>query len=93
MCVFLHLKWFFTGLVVHEQTEGTGNVAKKGAVCMIKYTGRLKSNNKVFDSNAGPRESPLKMVLGKGDVIPGERWYLMRQGGGLTDTHMLMHLC
>ena len=59
------------GLVIHEQNEGSGDVAKKGAVCMIKYTGRLKTTNKVFDSNAGPRESPLKMVLGKGDVIQG----------------------
>ena len=38
---------------------------------MIKYTGRLKSNNKVFDSNVGPHLSPLKMVLGKKDVIDG----------------------
>jgi len=59
------------GLVVHEQKEGSGEVAKKGAVCMIKYTGRLKSNNKVFDSNAGPHLSPLKMVVGKREVIDG----------------------
>jgi len=59
------------GLVIHEQREGSGDVAKKGAVCMIKYTGRLKATNKVFDSNASPRESPLKMVVGKKEVIDG----------------------
>merc|ERR1712042_212127 len=59
------------GLVIHEQAEGSGDVAKKGAIAVVKYTGRLKSTNKVFDSNVGPHMTPLRVVVGKKEVIDG----------------------
>uniref|UniRef100_A0A182PZF5 FK506-binding protein n=1 Tax=Anopheles farauti TaxID=69004 RepID=A0A182PZF5_9DIPT len=69
------------GLVVEDQKVGTGPEAKPGKRVVVYYEGRLKSNNKVFDStNKGPG---LKFTLGRGEVIKG--WDLgvagMKVGG------------
>ncbi|KAF2353016.1 FKBP-type peptidyl-prolyl cis-trans isomerase domain [Trinorchestia longiramus] len=57
------------GVVVEDVSLGTGEAAKKGSNVSMYYVGRLKSNNKVFDSQlSGP---PLKFVLGRGEVISG----------------------
>ncbi|XP_058178305.1 46 kDa FK506-binding nuclear protein [Anopheles ziemanni] len=69
------------GLVVEDLKVGTGPEAKPGKKVMVYYEGRLKSNNKVFDStNKGPG---LKFALGRGEVIKG--WDLgvagMKVGG------------
>jgi len=59
------------GLVIHELAEGNGEIAKKGSVASVRYTGRLKTTNKVFDSNVGPHLTPLKLVVGRKEVIDG----------------------
>lgn len=69
------------GLVVEDLKVGTGPEAKPGKKVMVYYEGRLKSNNKVFDST---KQGPgLKFALGKGEVIKG--WDLgvagMKVGG------------
>ncbi|XP_058057648.1 46 kDa FK506-binding nuclear protein-like [Anopheles bellator] len=69
------------GLVVEDLKVGSGPEAKPGKKVALYYVGRLKSNNKVFDStNQG---SGFKFNLGRGDVIRG--WDLgvsgMKLGG------------
>ncbi|XP_053666778.1 46 kDa FK506-binding nuclear protein [Anopheles marshallii] len=69
------------GLTVEDLKVGTGPEAKPGKKIAVYYEGRLKSNNKVFDStNKGPG---LKFSLGRGEVIKG--WDLgvagMKVGG------------
>lgn len=69
------------GLMVEDLKVGSGSEAKPGKKVAVYYEGRLKSNNKLFDStNKGPG---LKFNLGRGDVIKG--WDLgvagMKVGG------------
>jgi FK506-binding nuclear protein len=69
------------GVVVEELRVGSGMEAKNGKKVQVYYEGRLKTNNKVFDSTkSGPG---FKFGLGKGDVIKG--WDLgvvgMKVGG------------
>uniref|UniRef100_A0A182X3S0 FK506-binding protein n=1 Tax=Anopheles quadriannulatus TaxID=34691 RepID=A0A182X3S0_ANOQN len=69
------------GLMVEDLKVGNGPEAKPGKKIAVYYEGRLKSNNKVFDStNKGPG---LKFALGRGEVIKG--WDLgvagMKVGG------------
>lgn len=57
------------GLVVQDLKTGGGAEAKLGKKIQVYYEGRLKTNNKVFDSTkAGPG---FKMTLGRGEVIKG----------------------
>lgn len=57
------------GLQVQDLKSGTGAEAKPGKKIQVYYEGRLKSNNKVFDSTkSGPG---FKMSLGRGEVIKG----------------------
>ncbi|XP_050074934.1 46 kDa FK506-binding nuclear protein [Anopheles maculipalpis] len=69
------------GLLVEDLKVGTGPEAKPGKKIAVYYEGRLKTNNKVFDSTSkGPG---LKFALGRGEVIKG--WDLgvagMKVGG------------
>ncbi|XP_049290691.1 46 kDa FK506-binding nuclear protein [Anopheles funestus] len=69
------------GLMVEDIKVGTGPEAKPGKKIAVYYEGRLKANNKVFDSTSkGPG---LKFSLGRGEVIKG--WDLgvagMKVGG------------
>lgn len=81
------------GLVVEDLKVGTGQEAKPGKKLAVYYEGRLKKNNKVFDSTAkGPG---FKFALGRGEVIKG--WDLgvagMKVGGKrrLTVPHQLAY--
>lgn len=57
------------GLMVQDLKAGNGAEAKPGKKIQVYYEGRLKSNNKVFDSTkSGPG---FKMTLGRGEVIKG----------------------
>lgn len=69
------------GLLVEDVKAGNGAEAKPGKKIQVTYVGRLKSNNKVFDSTkSGPG---FKLTLGRGEVIKG--WDLglagMKVGG------------
>ncbi|XP_047178735.1 peptidyl-prolyl cis-trans isomerase FKBP43-like isoform X1 [Vigna umbellata] len=59
------------GLVIHEQEKGKkdGKIAASGKKISIYYTGKLKENGAIFESNAG--QTPFKFRLGKGEVIEG----------------------
>lgn len=81
------------GLVVEDLKVGNGPEAKPGKKIAVFYEGRLKKNNKVFDStNKGPG---FKFALGRGEVIKG--WDLgvsgMKVGGKrrLTVPHQLAY--
>ncbi|XP_065076404.1 46 kDa FK506-binding nuclear protein-like [Ochlerotatus camptorhynchus] len=81
------------GLVVEDLKVGSGQEAKPGKKVAVFYEGRLKKNNKVFDStNKGPG---FKFALGRGEVIKG--WDLgvsgMKVGGKrrLTVPHQLAY--
>lgn len=81
------------GLVVEDLKVGSGQEAKPGKKLAVYYEGRLKKNNKVFDSTSkGPG---FKFALGRGEVIKG--WDLgvsgMKVGGKrrLTVPHQLAY--
>jgi len=57
------------GIQVEELKEGTGPACKPGQAVGMYYSGRLKSNNKQFDSCTSGK--PFKFKLGKGEVIKG----------------------
>ncbi len=48
---------------------GTGDVAEKGDLVEVHYTGKLASNGKQFDSSVGKK--PFAFTLGAGEVIKG----------------------
>ncbi|CRK88506.1 CLUMA_CG002258, isoform A [Clunio marinus] len=55
------------GLLVQDLKVGSGAEAKQGKRVQVYYEGRLKTNNKVFDSTkSGPG---FKFSLGRGEVI------------------------
>lgn len=57
------------GVIVEDLKVGTGAEAKNGKKVLVYYEGRLKQNNKTFDSTRiGPG---FKFVLGRGEVISG----------------------
>ncbi|PSN49803.1 hypothetical protein C0J52_01375 [Blattella germanica] len=57
------------GVVVEELKVGNGPVAKPGRQVSVYYVGRLKNNNKQFDSTT--EGSGFKFRLGRGEVIKG----------------------
>ena len=59
------------GLVIQELETGKekGKIAAVGKKISINYTGKLKENGVVVESNAG--QAPFKFRLGKGEVIEG----------------------
>ncbi|XP_059611441.1 46 kDa FK506-binding nuclear protein [Phlebotomus argentipes] len=69
------------GVMVEELKVGDGPEAKQNKKVVVYYEGRLKSNNKVFDScKAG---NGFKFTIGRGEVIRG--WEIgvagMKMGG------------
>ncbi|XP_049537782.1 46 kDa FK506-binding nuclear protein [Anopheles darlingi] len=81
------------GLIVEDIKVGSGPEAKPGKKVAVYYVGRLKQNNKVFDSTASG--AGFKFALGRGEVIKG--WDLgvagMKVGGKrrLTIPHKLAY--
>jgi len=57
------------GIQIEEIKEGSGAECKPGSQVGMFYSGRLKSNNKQFDSCLTGK--PFKFKLGKGEVIKG----------------------
>jgi FKBP-type peptidyl-prolyl cis-trans isomerase len=56
------------GLVVQDETVGTGATAEAGDVVTVNYTGKLQDGT-VFDTSIG--KQPIQFTLGVGMVIPG----------------------
>lgn len=67
----LQERTFPNGLVIQELGMGKpdGRKAALGKKVSVHYTGKLKKNGKIFDSNVG--RSPFKFRLGIGQVIKG----------------------
>ncbi|XP_055851180.1 46 kDa FK506-binding nuclear protein [Episyrphus balteatus] len=57
------------GVKIEDIRVGNGPEAKTGKRAQVYYEGRLKSNNKVFDSLK--QGAPFKFGLGRGEVIKG----------------------
>ncbi|CAH1285417.1 unnamed protein product [Diabrotica balteata] len=57
------------GMIIEDLKEGQGPPAKSGRFITVYYEGRLKSNNKVFDSHKQGQGFGFK--LGSGEVIKG----------------------
>ena len=64
------------GVTVDDKKLGTGQAAKSGDRVSMRYIGKLKDNNKVFDSNK--KGKPFSFKLGVGEVIKG--WEIGVQG-------------
>ncbi len=56
------------GLVIQDQTVGSGADALSGKMISVHYTGRLQDGT-VFDSSVG--KTPFQFTLGSGQVIAG----------------------
>lgn len=57
------------GVQVLDLTNGNGPEAKPGKKVLVYYEGRLKTNNKIFDSTK--KGNGFKFKLGGGEVIKG----------------------
>ncbi|CAH2002528.1 unnamed protein product [Acanthoscelides obtectus] len=57
------------GVIIEEVREGQGPPAKNGKFVSVYYEGRLKQNNKLFDSTT--RGAGFQFRLGGGEVIKG----------------------
>ncbi|XP_019465465.1 PREDICTED: peptidyl-prolyl cis-trans isomerase FKBP43-like isoform X1 [Lupinus angustifolius] len=66
-----NVKTLSSGVVIEELEMGIkdGKIAESGKRISVHYTGMLKENGVVFESNAG--QAPLKFRLGKGEVCEG----------------------
>ena len=58
------------GLRVVDLTTGTGDVATKGEMAEVQYTGWL-TNGRSFDSSRRPGRTSFTFQIGGGQVIPG----------------------
>lgn len=58
------------GVFIEEIKAGSGPAAQSGQRVKVNYVGRLKSNNKMFDSSTNPKK-PFGFILGRGEVISG----------------------
>lgn len=65
------VRTFPNGLVIEEIQMGkpAGKRADPGKKVSVRYIGKLKKNEKIFDSNIG--KAPFKFRLGVGQVIAG----------------------
>lgn len=74
------------GEKIVDTKVGTGAAAAPGDTCVMRYTGRLKSNGQVFDSNVNNGKDAFTFTLGAGSVIKG--WDIgvkgMKVGGKRT---------
>lgn len=73
------------GVLIKDIEVGTGEAATTNSRVKVMYTGRLKVNNVIFDSNMGDvkgttvpsgtggghRKKPFAFRLGRGEVIRG----------------------
>ena len=57
------------GLIIKDDTIGTGTVAQVGDTVTVNYTGKL-DNGTVFDSSLNPGRTPFSFTIG-GQVIQG----------------------
>lgn len=57
------------GVVIEDLRAGKGPEAKIGRKISVYYEGRLKTNNKVFDSTKSG--DGFQFLLGRGEVIRG----------------------
>ena len=64
------------GVTVDDKKLGQGQGAKNGDRVSMRYIGKLKDNNKIFDSNKSGK--PFSFKLGAGEVIKG--WEVGVQG-------------
>jgi peptidylprolyl isomerase len=58
------------GVKVTDTKCGKGPEATRGSTIKVLYVGKL-SSGKVFDASSKHGNKPLKLVIGKGQVIPG----------------------
>jgi len=58
-----------SGLIIRFQSRGNGIKAEAGDIVSVHYTGKL-TNDSVFDSSV-KRGQPIRITLGKGQVIKG----------------------
>lgn len=72
-----------SGIQWCDVREGSGATPARGAVIRCHYTGRLASNNAVFDSSY-ERGRPLSFKIGVREVIAG--WCGRNWATGLTYT-------
>lgn len=57
------------GVIIEDVKVGAGAEAKGGKKVLVYYEGKLKENNRIFDSTKiGPG---FKFILGRGEVISG----------------------
>lgn len=69
-----------TGLVIQDESMGTGAIAQPGTYVTVNYTGRFE-DGAVFDSSVG--REPFSFMLGAGEVIEGwEQGVVGMQVGG-----------
>jgi FKBP-type peptidyl-prolyl cis-trans isomerase len=64
-----------SGLIVQDETVGTGATAEPGDSLTVNYTGKLQDGT-VFDTSIG--RAPFSFILGAQQVIPG--WDMGLQG-------------
>lgn len=74
------------GVLIEEIKIGSGATAQSGQRVKVNYVGRLKTNNKVFDSSTNPKK-PFGFILGRGEVISG--WDIGVQGLRIGGTRRL----
>lgn len=58
------------GLIIKDETVGTGTVAAVGDTVTVNYTGTLDDGT-VFDSSLKAGRTPFSFLLGAGQVIKG----------------------
>jgi FKBP-type peptidyl-prolyl cis-trans isomerase len=58
-------------LETEDLEEGQGEPVKTGDTVEVLYAGRLRSNNKEFDSSARHGNKPMKLIIGKSSLIKG----------------------
>jgi FKBP-type peptidyl-prolyl cis-trans isomerase len=58
------------GLIIKDDTIGTGTIAAVGDLVTVNYTGTLDDGT-VFDSSLKPGRTPFNFLLGAGQVIKG----------------------
>lgn len=59
------------GTYVKVDEKGAGSLADSGKYVSVKYTGKLLSTGKEFESNMNGEREPFTFQLGKGQVIAG----------------------
>ena len=64
------------GVTIDDRKLGAGQTAKAGDRVSMRYIGKLKADNKVFDTNK--KGKPFSFKLGAGEVIKG--WEIGVQG-------------